>query len=191
MLYGFGINDADYVTFPTVNGVRVKCKAFQAWQNMLARAYSKSYHSRYPTYIGVTVCDEWRSFMKFREWWLTNHVDGWELDKDLLSDGGIYSPKSCIYIPRWLNGFLCGADAARGGLPIGVRYEDSRGLFRSECSHPITGRKIFIGRFTCQDKAHQAWLSKKISIANELKEAMNSIDARIYDAVVKKLKEKV
>lgn len=46
---------------------------------------NKVEHKKWPSYIGVTVCDEWRSFMKFREWWLENHVDGWQIDKDLLT----------------------------------------------------------------------------------------------------------
>lgn len=188
LIHGFGVNDSNYVTYPTIDGVRKKCKAYESWVNMISRAYSKSYHDKFPTYIGVSVCQEWKSFMKFREWWLANYVDGWELDKDILSSGRIYSPETCIYVPRWLNGFLCGSDASRGESPIGVRYEKSRGLFRAECSNPINGCTEFIGRFRSKDEAHAAWVSRKISIASGLKNKMDSIDTRVYELVIKKIK---
>lgn len=184
LVYGFGVNDADYAVRPIINGKGVMCPAYVAWKNMLERCYSEKYQERWATYAGVTVCDEWRSFMKFREWWIENHVDGWPLDKDLLTDNRQYSPENCIYIPSWLNNFTTDSKAARGEFPVGVHYEGSRGLFRSQCNNPATGKQALIGRFKTQETAHLAWRARKLEYAAQMKNEMDAIDERIYPRVV-------
>ena len=184
LVRGFGFNDADYVVRPIINGRRAWCPAYVAWQNMLERCYSEKLHKRRSTYIGVTVCDKWRSFMKFREWWLENHVDGWQLDKDLLTDSREYSPDSCIYIPLWLNSFTVGCDAARGEWPIGVDYHKASGMFRSQCGNPSTGKSVLIGLFKTPEDSHLAWKAKKLEYAAQMKNDMDAIDMRIYHRIV-------
>ncbi|MGL4756216.1 MAG: hypothetical protein ACRCXB_28015 [Aeromonadaceae bacterium] len=183
LVRGFGVNDADYIVCPTVNGKQVMCQAYMAWMNMLNRCYSEKLHASRPTYVGVTVCEEWKSFMAFRAWWLGNQVDGWELDKDLIGDGTVYSPESCIYVPGWLNTFTTDSGASRGDCPIGVRFHKQSGKYQARCSHPF-GRHESIGLFSDKLVAGQAWMNRKLEIAEELKPKMDEIDARIYQRVV-------
>ena len=183
LVCGIGVSDADYVVESIINGRRVKCPAYRSWMSMLKRCYSAKYHSRYPTYIGVEVCDEWLTFMAFRKWWVENHVDGWQLDKDLLSDNRIYSPEACIFVPSWLNSFTIDSGAARGELPIGVWFYRRRRKFKSRCRHPL-GKNEYLGHFSSPDEAHAAWLARKLEIANELKHLMDDIDARIFPRVI-------
>lgn len=183
LVCGIGVNDADYVVESIINGRRVRCPAYMAWKRVLERCYSAKYHSRCPTYIGVEVCDEWLTFMTFRKWWVENQVDGWQMDKDLLSDDRIYSPDTCIFVPAWLNTFTVGSGAARGGLPIGVSFEKRVGKFQARCRHPF-GRQKHLGNFSTPDEAHAAWLARKLEIANELKHLMDDIDARIFPRVI-------
>ena len=150
---------------------------------MLQRCYSEEYHHRYPTYIGVKVCDEWLSFMAFRKWWVENQVDGWHMDKDVLSDDRIYSPDTCIFVPAWLNTFTIDSWASRGEWPIGVCFDRRRRKFESRCRHPF-GKNEYLGHFSTPDEAHAAWLARKIEIANELKHLMDDIDARIFPRVI-------
>ena len=150
---------------------------------MLERCYSAKYHSRYPTYIGVEVCDEWLTFMTFRKWWVENQVDGWQMDKDVLSDDRIYSPDTCIFVPRWMNTFTTDHAAARGEWPIGVCYHKITGKFLARCRHPL-GKQGHIGLFSTPEEAHAAWLDRKLEIANELKHLMDDIDARIFPRVI-------
>lgn len=120
-LFGVGLNDADYATQPIVNGEQIVDPAYRAWAGMLKRAYDRKYHATHPTYSDVTVCKEWRSFSVFRAWWLDNHRDGLNLDKDLLVVGNReHSPRSCLYIPQWLNKFTTDSGASRGEIQIGV-----------------------------------------------------------------------
>lgn len=183
-VHGFGINDADYVTQPTIDGERAMCPAYSAWRHMIERAYCAKLHEKRPTYIGVTVCDEWRSFMAFREWWLINHVDGWELDKDLLSGEREYSPDACIYVPQWLNSFSADRRAARGYWPIGVYFHKRDGKFGAQCQNMLAGKNEHLGYFACPEKAHQAWLRRKLELADEMKPMIDSIDPRIYPRVI-------
>ena len=184
LVYGFGVNDSDYVIGRVVNGRRVRCKAYDTWKDLIRRCYSEKHQKKLPTYIGVTVCDEWRSFMAFREWWIENHVDGWQIDKDLLTDNRQYSPESCIYIPSWLNTFTIGCDSTRGEHPIGVSYHKASKSFRTQCRNPVSGRADEITGFKTPEAAHMAWRARKLEYAAQMKNEMDAIDARIYPRVV-------
>ena len=184
-LCGVGVNDADYAVQPRVNGVKLRDPAYQAWSSMLARAYDPKLHAAYPTYSDVTVCSEWHSFSAFRNWWLNSYREDWQCDKDLLVVGNReYSHNSCIYVPRWLNSFLNGHEASRGELPIGVRLDKRRGKYQSRCCNPITGKNHNLGYFTTPEAAHEAWLKRKLQLADQLKPDMDAIDQRIYPNVV-------
>lgn len=183
LVHGVGINDADYAVKPRVKGEMVECKAYGSWKNMLERCYSAKYHRIQPTYIGVKVCGDWLSFMAFRKWWAENQVDGWQLDKDLLSDDRIYSPETCIFVPSWLNNFTTHRAAKRGEWPIGVYFDKRSGKLKSRCNHPF-GRQEYLGHFSTPDEAHAAWLARKLEIAHELKNLMDDIDTRIFQRVI-------
>lgn len=188
LVHGFGINDADYVVRPAVNGKRVMCSAYASWSRMVERVHSEREQIRNPTYIGVSICDEWRSFMKFREWWIENHVEGWHLDKDLLTDNRQYSPENCIYVPVWLNTFTCDSRAKRGRWPIGVSLDRKRGKFLSMCSNPLSGKKENLGYYSNPEDAYNAWLQNKLLIAKKLKPSIDEIDERIYDRLIEILR---
>ena len=187
--YSIGVNDADYVTTPMVNGAVLWDPAYRAWVNMLQRAYDQKFHAVNQTYIGVTVCEDWLLFSAFREWWLDNYREGYQLDKDLLVVGNReYGHDACVYIPLWLNSFLTGHGASRGEFPIGVCLDKRSGKYQSECCNPITGKKHRLGYFNTPEAAHEAWLTYKLAIADQLKPQMDAIDQRIYPNVVKIIK---
>lgn len=183
LVYGFGVNDSDFCTQPVINGKQVMCKEYSDWKHMIKRAYSKKYQSKRPTYVGVSVCDEWRSFMAFRDWWLENHVDGWELDKDILTDNREYSPENCIYVPSWLNSFVTNR-SCRSHLPVGVDIHRSRSSYRARCYNTKTCKQEDLGRFKDEVSAHEAWRNRKIEIAKQMKEEMDAIDVRIFCRIV-------
>lgn len=122
--------------------------------------------------------------MAFRDWWLDNHVDGWQIDKDLLTDNNQYSPDGCIYVPAWLNLFTIGGDANRGEFPIGVDYHKKSNSFRSRCINPANGSREEITGFKTPEAAHLAWRYRKLEYATQMKNEMDEIDARIYPRVV-------
>jgi len=185
-------NDAGYVTEPVVNGKQIKDPAYRAWSRMLERAYSARFHENNPTYINVTVCNEWHSFRSFRNWWLANYRDGWQIDKDMLSVGNReYGPDLCMYVPQWLNSFTIDCGASRGEFPIGVYLHVKSGKYISMCSNPVTGNKKYLGLFSSPSAAYKAWLQYKLELADQLKAEMDSIDKRIYPNVVTIIKAAV
>lgn len=185
ILYGVGVNDANYkITTVDSDGVAVRCKAYIAWANILTRCFSKVEHERRPTYANTTICDEWLSFMNFRGWWLSNYVEGYHLDKDLLTDDREYGPESCIYVPSWINTFTLDCNSTRGDLPIGSYFNKQHGLFYAQCRNPKTGKRESLGRYATAEQASDVWRSRKLSLSAELKPSMDLVDSRIYPRVV-------
>ena len=183
LVCGVGNNDADYAVNIRIGGKRGMCPAYRAWTSMLHRVYSSKFHERQPTYINTNVCEEWKSFMTFKMWWLDNHTVGYQLDKDIISDDNLYSPETCIYIPSWLNKFTTNSGAARGELPVGVSYDKPSGKYAAQCSHPF-GEYEYLGYYSDAEQAHQAWRNRKLKIAAELKSKMDDIDVRIYPRII-------
>ena len=104
-LYDIGfIGEGDYTS--VVNKVRTK--EYKLWASMLKRSYSEKYKEKFPSYIGITVCEEWHNFQNFAKWVSFNYnpetMKDWHLDKDLISEGNkIYSPETCCFVPNKLN----------------------------------------------------------------------------------------
>ena len=184
MVKGVGVNDAPYCITHLMDGKQVSCPAYIAWESMLKRAYSNKFHEKYKTYKSVSVCEEWHSFMSFRKWWIENKVDGWEVDKDILSDSGVYSPETCVFVPSWLNSFTIDCGAARGAYPIGVTLHNGTGRFRARCSNPVSKKLEHLGIFHTPEEANLAWRARKLELALELKPKMDEIDIRIYPRVI-------
>ena len=83
---------------------------------MLGRAYSNKYKQIQPTYEGVTVCEEWHFFMRFRAWMMQD-CEGKHLDKDILFEGNkVYSPDTCVFVDGVVNTFLNDCQPLRHGL---------------------------------------------------------------------------
>ena len=81
---------------------------YRVWESMIRRCYSRKVHVKQPTYEGCSVCDEWLNLQRFARWYTENHyaVSGetMNLDKDILVEGNrIYSPETCIFVPRRIN----------------------------------------------------------------------------------------
>ena len=133
LVCGVGINDADYVVQPTVNGKRIHCKFYQTWHSMIRRCYSETYLIRQPTYIGCTVCEEWKSFMNFRKWMLVQDWKSKHLDKDVLVTGNkIYSPKTCMFVSVEINNIFKNDYIKKTNLPAGVSKNEL--VFRTHVS---------------------------------------------------------
>jgi len=136
-VYGFGINDADYILTrrEEVYGSSGKkevwrCPYYLAWTRMLKMCYSERFLEAHPTYTGCSVCEEWRSFLAFRQWMMA-HVEmiGWDsfiqenrqLSRCFIVRGSkIFSPETCLFVPQAINKLLNDRTAARGLLPLGV-----------------------------------------------------------------------
>jgi hypothetical protein len=169
LLYGTGVNDADYVVNPTVDGKIVTCPFFQKWKSMLSRCYSENLHARRPKYIGCYVEADWLTFSKFKSWMEGQDWKGKELDKDLLVCGNkIYSSSTCVFVDSVTNSFTLDSSAIRGSFPVGVHFSKSVKKLMSKCSNPFTKKQEFLGYFDCPQEAHEAWKKRKHELALQL-----------------------
>ena len=110
-------------------------KCYNTWNNMLKRCYDEKVHKKYPTYIGCSVCEEWHNFQNFAKWYEENYyeVEGEVmcLDKDILcKNNKIYSPSTCIFVPKSINSLFVKSDSSRGSLPIGVQWDKKHNKYR-------------------------------------------------------------
>jgi len=81
-------------------------KLSASYRAMISRCYNPK-DIGYKNYggNGVIVCDEWKfDYQKFLDWSLENGwKEGLQLDKDILGDGKLYSPKTCKWITPFEN----------------------------------------------------------------------------------------
>jgi hypothetical protein len=125
-LYGEGICDIT----GSNNGKQTKC--YETWKGMFRRCYSEEWHEKEPTYIGCTVCEEWKLFSNFKKWYDSNYYmieedKNMQLDKDILHKGNkIYSPINCIFTPKIINSIFTKTDANRNNICIGVQYSQNK-----------------------------------------------------------------
>lgn len=96
----------------------VKDKSYQVWFDMLKRCYSENIQRLATTYIGCTVIYNWHNYQNFAKWYEKRYFKGCQIDKDILFHGNkIYSPETCILVPREINSFFIKPIKK---LPLGV-----------------------------------------------------------------------
>lgn len=179
-IWGWGINDADYVVQPMVEGKRDSCPFYMTWKNMVTRVHDPAYRATRATYVGCSICEEWRYFMTFRAWMIEQNWQGKHLDKDILIPGNkVYSPDTCVFVPREINTLLCAADSIRGQYPRGVEFNKQRGGFRAQMYKH--GKPTHLGIFTTPEAAHAAYIKAKVIHVFEI--AMQQTDQRIKDGL--------
>lgn len=189
LVYGFGINDADYPVKPVIklgSTKRNTCKYYQKWKSMLERCYSEKYQIAQPTYIGCTVCDEWRYFSKFKSWLESQGSElgrDFELDKDILNTGNkVYSPEKCVLVPMIVNRFLInGAYSKKSNSSLGSSSDKITGKFRAYCKNPFTSKGEYLGIFKTDSEAHLAWKKRKHELACQLADLQT--DERVANAL--------
>ena len=126
-----GVNDLAPIS-KTIDGKSCDHPIYSHWHNMLTRALCPKFHARKSTYIGTTVSDEFMTFSNFNDWYRRQYGwdKGWHVDKDVRGNGKHYSADTCILIPPALNNLLCDSDAARGGFPAGMYWNDPAGMLQ-------------------------------------------------------------
>jgi hypothetical protein len=177
LVFGVGVNDADYAVRPKINGKVVVCPFYVAWTNMLSRCYNDGCHKNHPTYIGCTVDSEWFSFKSFKSWMIQQEWEGNALDKDLLIQGNkVYSHKTCIFVSKLINSLLNKNLALRGEDPVGVAFHKVRGRYQASCR--VYGKLKYLGLYDTPEEAYEAYKKFKYKhiaeIANQQSEPLRT-----------------
>jgi hypothetical protein len=190
LVYGIGIyNKGEHRA--KIDGK--KTKVYQTWQDMLRRCHDPKHQTKHPTYIGCSVCDEWLDFQNFATWYDKNYYEilllgVMQLDKDILIKGNkIYSPDTCVLVPRKINNLFTKRDAKRGKYPIGVYYHKPTKKYLAQISYG-DGIRHYLGLFDTAEEAFEAYkIAKEIHIkdvAETYYSKLNLIPSKLYEAMM-------
>lgn len=137
-IYGVGVNDAPYLTQPTVKGRRYCCPVYQLWVDMLRRVYVKGDAS--------TIDESWLTFMNFQKWVLQQKYRNRLLNNVLLTCGERlhYSEQTCCFVSKDLHRLLL--EPIRSPAGIDVHQNKYRAIYRSR----------YLGHFNSFVEAHIA-----------------------------------
>ena len=164
-----------------------KTKVYKAWNSMIERCYDKRVHAKNPTYTDCEVCEEWKNFQNFAEWFEQNYYEIEEermhLDKDILCKGNkIYAPDKCVFVPQRINSLFIKCDATRGSFPIGVSYYKASGKYVAQCQ--VENRPKNLGHFNTPEEAFLAYKTfKEAYIKQVADEYKDKIPKELYDAM--------
>lgn len=125
-------------------------KYYYIWKSIIHRCYNPN-SSSYSSYgaKGIRVCEEWLNYQNFRKWIANQdcyeNIQEYDLDKDILSringlENKIYSPITCLLIPKELNRFLIGDSPSSG-----VEHPKDRNYFRTVINYK--GKNIRFGYY--------------------------------------------
>lgn len=189
LIYGVGVNNADYQVCQTINGKRIDCPFYRKWTSMLRRCYSTKYQDRYPTYKGCLVCGEWLLFINFKNWMDKQDWQGMHLDKDIVNPGNkTYSPRDCRFITGSLNKLLCDNMAKRGKHHRGVHVHKISGRYYAAVKED--GKKRHLGDYATSEQASCAYIKAKTKLilkaASEQKDPLIASGLRIHAELLKK-----
>lgn len=182
MIYGIGVNDADYEVQPRVDGRQLKCRYYTTWHSMMTRCYSKSYQRQFPTYIGCSVHKDWHSFMSFKSWMECQDWEGKHLDKDLLYVGNkVYASDKCVFVTPEVNTFIAGSKPkGNSKFPVGVHWHDRMGKYRAACS--FRDYPEHLGYYDCVDEASRVYKAAKRKYIGIL--ASEQADINVANAII-------
>ncbi len=185
LVYGIGVNDADYMVQTTVDGKQQRCPYYSTWYNMLGRCYSAKLQEIRPTYKGCTVCDEWLSFMAFRKWMQSQDWQGKQIDKDIMVPGNkLYSPETCVFVTRQVNSLLTDSGAARGEFPQGVSWRKQNQKYVAQIA--INGKRKPLGLFSTPEEAAAVYNKAKSDHIRE--KAYYELDNRVVHGLLQHAK---
>ena len=188
LVCGAGFNDK---TRPArVDGKIVK--EYQLWKSMLNRCFSEEYQTRYPTYKGCNVSDNFLNYSYFYDWCHEQvgfgKVDDkgriWCLDKDLLLIGNkTYSETTCVFVPQEVNKFFTDCGNARGDYPVGVCFHKASGKFNAYCA--VNGKPKQLGYFDTPQEAFVVYKPFKEALCKQLAlKWQPEIDHRVFEVMM-------
>jgi len=186
LLFGVGINDADYVVkvqkeLQSVNGKRVReavfeCQYYRTWKHILEHGYSESFKKRTPSYKDCTVQEEWFRFTTFKNW-MQSQI--WEfngellqLDKDILIEGNLqYGEDTCVFVPSRINKLFTTSFCSKGVFYLGVTKYSNRDWLRKQyiAKSKVNGKINSLGDYLTEYEAHCAWRDFKIKELTEIR----------------------
>lgn len=184
-LYGVGFIGEGY--FNTYENGESSFR-YKTWQGMFVRCYSEKSKYKSPTYKDCLVVEDWHNFQNFAKWYDENYYELENevmcLDKDILKKGNkIYSPDTCVFVPRFINNLFIKSNSIRGDYPIGVTYDKRSKRFNSQCKN--RSGKHHIGTYNTPEEAFVAYKIFKEKLIKQIaNKYRDEVPKKLYDALV-------
>ena len=181
LVYNYGNNDVLFNVI--IDGKQIK--EYKLWTSMLQRCYSKTFQDKNPTYIDCKVCDEWLKFSNFYSYCQQNKqwLDlGYQLDKDLLiKNNKLYSPSTCLWLPKELNDIILTNKKSRGDLPLGVTL----GYKKFRVAMNMNGKLKHFGSYETKEEAFLVYKkNKELYIQEKTHSFKNVLTTQAYKALM-------
>lgn len=163
---------------------------YKKWRAMLNRCYNEKIQNRQKTYKCCTVCEEWKNFSNFKEWYESHNCgdSSLNLDKDILVKGNKeYGPDNCCIVPEFINTLFTNGKANRGKYPLGVHAEKSNacGIVYYRAAFMANQRNIKLGTFKTPEEAFQKYKEyKEQYIKDTAKRYKDKIPYSVYEAMM-------
>lgn len=187
LVQGIGINDANYIVQPTIDGKQVMCKIYDTWYQMLRRCYNTKEQDRprNRSYIGCSVDERWLHFMEFKTWYDSQDKSQEEkmvLDKDILiPNNKIYSPDACLLVPEYLNKFFISKGKDTNGVGVWKDKYRARIAFKGKC--------LNLGLFETEEEALSIFNQKFKDLILVLADEYKSELPKLYSILINKLSQ--
>jgi hypothetical protein len=185
LVMGVGVND--WPAPIKVKGEHIL--AYKYWHQLLKRLYNTRSLALEPKYKEVGLCEEWKSFSKFKEWFDANYMGGRDdidLDKDLMCHvlgfkTKFYSPQTCEFLPREINAVIA-YDKYTKDLPVGVQH--ARHSARYTATISINNHKHHLGTFDTVEEAFAVYRAARENNIHQMADKYKSfISERAYAAL--------
>lgn len=164
------------------NDLRYDVHSYTVWHSMIRRCYSEVYQKTKPTYVGCEVAEEWLIHSNFKSWFDLNYVDDWQLDKDLLGNGKLYSKESCCFLPSEINGLFTGKVLNSKGVTFNKRL----GKHCAQISVVEDGKRksghLCVGSFDHCVKVYKEAMQHKLE--KLLNKYQSNLNVEAYNALV-------
>ena len=186
-VYGIGITGLE--TIVDDNGEVLD--SYKCWKGMLQRCYSAKFQEKQPTYKGCTVCDDWIYYPNFKNWYDNNYYEinnkTSQLDKDILIKGNkVYSPDTCVFVPKFINTLFIKCQKTRGDSPIGMSYNKANKNYKAHLSVFTNGKSVkkYLGSFDTTNEAFEVYKKAKEEYIKEIAdEYKDKIPTELYEAM--------
>lgn len=165
-------------------------RAYSAWASMLRRVKDKHWiNTYYPSYANIEVCEEWKDFECYAEWFYSNYWSAGDqlmvVDKDVLLKGNrLYAPDRCLIIPQRLNKmFEFQTKIKDDGLPVGVNHNKKTNRYEVTCNQ-FGKTSTYIGSFIDSEDAFMAYRAfKQNEIKKQIYKYKDIAPKKVFDAI--------
>lgn len=151
----------------------VKNPYMQLWCGIRSRTLNDNFKQKHKSYLNCTLCPEWMCLQNFCDWADSTYPKefpdvAWEIDKDLLSNSGVYSPETCCWLPKEINLFLS-KKSEKGIYEKEGKRGSSFALFVREGTEVYKEKKgHYIGSYPTYADAVAKWKEVKQNRLNAL-----------------------